>query len=92
MRLTAGGDRINYPDDVRTPTVDMTLVEIFLNSVILTKGAKCVLLDVKDFYLNTPMARYEYMRIKLIDVPEEIIIEYKLHEIATDDGYVYIEI
>jgi hypothetical protein len=92
MRLTAGGDRINYPDDVRTPTVDMTLVEIFLNSVILTKGAKCVLLDVKDFYLNTPMARYEYMRIKLTDIPEEIIIEYKLHDIVTDDGYVYIEI
>jgi hypothetical protein len=26
-RLTAGGDRINYPDDVGTPTVDMTLVK-----------------------------------------------------------------
>jgi hypothetical protein len=70
----------------------MTLVKIFLNSVISTKGAKCVLLDVKDFYLNTPMARYEYMRIKLTDIPEEIIIEYNLHEKATNDGYVYIEI
>ena len=26
-RLSAGGDRINYPDDVGTPTVDMTLVK-----------------------------------------------------------------
>jgi hypothetical protein len=36
-RLTAGGDRINYPKDVRTPTADMALVEILLNSVISTK-------------------------------------------------------
>ena len=32
-RLTAGGDRINYPDDVGTPTADMTLVKVFFNSV-----------------------------------------------------------
>ena len=91
-RLTAGGDRINYPEDVGTPTADMTLVKVFFNSVISTKGAKCVMLDVKDFYLNTPMARYEYMRLKLTDIPEEIIIEYNLREIATPDGYVYCEI
>jgi hypothetical protein len=91
-RLTAGGDRINYPGDVGTPTADMTLVKILLNSIISTKDAKCVMLDVKDFYLNTPMSRYEYMRIKLTDIPEEIIVEYKLREIATPDGHVYIEI
>ncbi len=64
-RLTAGGDRINDPEDVVTPTADMTLVKIFLNSIISTKGAKCVMLDLKDFYLNTPMKRYEYMRLKI---------------------------
>jgi hypothetical protein len=26
-KLTAGGDRINYPKDVGTPTADMTLVK-----------------------------------------------------------------
>jgi hypothetical protein len=35
----AGGDRINYPEDVGTPTVDMTLVKILLNSIISTKDA-----------------------------------------------------
>ena len=55
----------------------MTLVKILLNSVISTKGAKFVMFDVKDFYLNTPMTRYEYMRLKLTDIPEEIIVEYK---------------
>jgi hypothetical protein len=46
-------------------------------------------LDIKDFYLNTPMKRYKYMRLKLADIPEETIEEYKLREIVTDDSYVY---
>jgi hypothetical protein len=33
----AGGDRINYPEDMGTPTADMTLVKILLNSVISAK-------------------------------------------------------
>ena len=37
-RLTVGGDRINYPEDVGTPTADMLLVKLLLNSVISTKG------------------------------------------------------
>jgi hypothetical protein len=32
------------------------------------------------------MKRYKYMRFKLSDIPEEIIEEYKLYEIVTDDG------
>ncbi len=32
------------------------------------------------------------MHLKLADIPEEIIEEYKLHEIVTDNGYVYCEI
>jgi hypothetical protein len=44
---------------------------------------------VKDFYLNTPMNGFKYMQLKLNDIQEEIIIEYKLREIATEDGYVY---
>jgi hypothetical protein len=82
-RLTAGGDRINYLEDVGTPTADMTLVKTMLNSVISMRGAKCVMLDIKDFYLNTPMKRYEYMHIKITNIPEEIIKEYKMREIVT---------
>jgi hypothetical protein len=92
MQLTAGGDRINYPEDVGTPTADMTFVKTLFISIISTDGAKCVMLDVKDFYLNTPMKRYEYMRLKITDIPNKIIEEYKLCEIATEDGYLYCEI
>jgi hypothetical protein len=70
----------------------MTLFKIILNSIISTKGAKCMTINLKDFYLNTPMKRSEYMRLKMTDIPEEIIKQYKLREIATQDGYVYTEI
>jgi hypothetical protein len=91
-RLTAGGDRINYTEDVGTPTANMTTVKILLNSVISTKEAKHVMLDLKDFYLNTPMKRYKYMRLKISNIPKEIIQEYKLHKLVMEDGYIYCEI
>ncbi len=49
-------------------------------------------MDIKDFYLNTPMARYEYMRLRLADMPEDVIAHYKLNKIATPDGYIYCKI
>jgi hypothetical protein len=70
----------------------MTLVKILLNSVISTKEANCVMLDLKDFYLNTPMKRYKYMHLKIADIPKEIIQEYKLHELVTKDQYIHCEI
>ena len=87
-----GGDKVHYPGDVGTPTADLTLVKMHVNSVISTPGARYMTLDVKNFYLNTPMVRYEYVRIKIDDIPEEIIVEYNLREKVTSDGHVYVEI
>jgi hypothetical protein len=91
-RLTTGGDRIHYPDNVSTPTANITLIKVLFNSIISTESAQCVILDVKDFYLNTTMKRLEYIGLKLNGIPEEIIIEYKLREIAAEDGYVHCKI
>jgi hypothetical protein len=49
-------------------------------------------MDIKNFYLCTPMERYEYMRLKLSDMPDDVIAHYKLRDIATPDGYVYCKI
>ena len=92
MRLTVGGDRINYPEDCRTPTADMTLFKIHVNSILSTQRAKCLTMDIKDFYLRTPMKRPEYMKLKITEIPEEIIQEYNLMELVTDIGYVYCKI
>ncbi len=49
-------------------------------------------MDIKDFYLNTPMAQYKYMRLKISDMPDNIIKHYKLRDIVTPDGHIYCEI
>ena len=90
-RLTVGGNLIEYPDNLRTETADLQTIKILINSVISTPGARFMALDVKNFYLNTPMSRYEYMRLPLKIIPEEIVEHYNLKAIAVD-GWVYMEI
>ena len=43
-------------------------------------------MDIKDFYLNTPMARFEYMHLRSANMPEDVIAQYNLREKATPDG------
>ena len=91
-RLTVVGNLISYPGDCGTPTIDLLTVKLLLNSVVSTPGAKFMTIDIKDFYLNTPMARYKYMRLKLCDIPEDVVRHYILATKVKSDGYVYIEI
>ena len=90
-RFTVGGDRINYPGDVATPTAEMLVAKMLFNSVVSTKGAKFMTMDISNFYLMTPLKRPEFIRIKLSDIPDEIIKEYKLKEKVTKNGSIYIE-
>ncbi len=48
-RLTVGGDKINYPGDCGTPTADLTLVKIHINSVISMVGAGYMTVNIKFF-------------------------------------------
>ena len=60
-RFVVGGDRINYPGEVATPTAEMLMAKILFNSVISTKGARLMKMDISNFYLLTPLARPEYI-------------------------------
>jgi hypothetical protein len=73
-----GRDLINYPGDCRTPTADLLTVKILLNSIILMPNAKFITIDIKDFYLNTPMEQYEYFHMKLDLFPKDVIDKYNL--------------
>ena len=87
-----GGNQIVCPFDVSTPTVEMLTVKTNLNSVILTQGAQYCTIDLKDFYLNMPMERPEYMWMKLKDLPQEFVDMYNLTKIAENNGNVYIRV
>jgi hypothetical protein len=82
-RFTVGGDRINYPGKVATPTAEMLVAKMLFNSIISTKGAHFMTMDISNFYLMTPLHRPEFIQMKLSDIPDEVIKEYKLREKAT---------
>ncbi len=88
----AGGDRVHYPGNTGTPTANLITLKLLINSIILTTGAKFMTMDIKDFYLHTPMAQYEYMRLKLSDMLDDVIEHYNLQAIATANGFVYCKI
>ena len=81
-----------YPSDCGIPTVDLPIVKLLLNSIIYSPGAKFLTIDIKNFYLNTPMKRFEYMRLKLSDFPEDFVERYNLKPKADKNGQIYVEI
>jgi alpha-glucosidase (family GH31 glycosyl hydrolase) len=48
-RLTVGGDQIEYPGDKSTRTAGITTAKILINSVISTKDAQLMVIDIKNF-------------------------------------------
>ncbi len=87
-RITIGGNNIAYPGDVGTPTGSIELVKLLINSVLSHQNARLATMNLKHFYLNTPLEHPEYVRIKLADIPQEFIGKYKLNKLA-HDSWVY---
>jgi hypothetical protein len=90
-RLTVGGDKLDYSGDVATSTADITTFKILINSTLSTNDAAMMMMDIKNYYLGTPLPRFEYMKTLLSRYPEEIIQKCILNALAID-GWVYIEI
>ena len=90
-RITIAGTNIDYPGDVATPTGSLELVKLMVNSVLSRPGAKFACFDVKNFYLDTPLDRPEYVKIKASDIPKEFYDEYNLSEFEYN-GWVYFEV
>ena len=91
-RLTVGGDRVNYPGDCGTPTVSLTTVRLLLSITVSKIDAHFITIDIKDYYLNTPMARCEYMHLKISDLPKSVVQQYNMEAKATRDWYVHVGI
>jgi hypothetical protein len=91
VRFTVGGDQVDYPGAVSTKTADLSTCKILFNSVLSTPDAKLMTADLRDFYLETPMERYEYVRIAIDIFPQSIINGYDLLPLV-HKGFVYAEI
>ncbi len=64
MQFTVGGNRINYPGKVATPTAEMLVAKMLFNSVIYTKGAQFMTMNIFNFYLMTPLHHAKFIQIK----------------------------
>ncbi len=68
----------------------MLVVKMLFNSVISTKGARFMTMNIFNFYLMKPLHHAKSIQIKLSDIPDEVIREYKLREKATKNRSIYI--
>jgi hypothetical protein len=91
VRPTVGGVILDYSGDVTTSMADITTFKILINSTLSTKDAAMMTMDIKNYYLGTPLPQFEYMKMQISRFPEEIIQKYNLNALAVH-GWVYIEI
>ena len=73
MRITIMGNWICYTGDTGINTDSLVLGKLVINSVISRSGTKIAWLDVANFYLVTPLDHPKYVKIKLADIPLELI-------------------
>jgi len=91
MHHSRGGNLIDYTGKLTTRTANLTNSKILWNSVLSTKDAKFMEIDISNYYLGTPMGRYEYMKMPLALFPNHIVKQYYLGEKAKN-GFVYLEL
>jgi hypothetical protein len=53
--------------------VDITTFKILINSTLSTKDVKMMMMDIKNYYLGTPLPTYAYMHLPISILPDEII-------------------
>jgi hypothetical protein len=58
-----GGDRLDYSGDVATSTADFKTFKIIINSTLSTADASMMIMETKNYYLGTPLPRFEYMKM-----------------------------
>jgi hypothetical protein len=91
VRLTVGGDRLNYTGDVATNTADIVTFKILTTITLSAEDAEMMTMNIKTYYLGRPLLRYDYMQLPLSILPDENIAKYNLQAISVS-GWVYIEI
>ena len=91
-RLTVGGNLLDFTGNLSAPAVSVTTTKCVFNSVVSIPGARCLLVDIKHFYLNNILPDPECMRIPLKIIPREIIDTYDLKALVDYQGWIYMRI
>ena len=73
VRMTVGGNLLDYADDTSSPKVALTTSKILFNSIVSTQNVKFLGLDIKNFYLQTKLPNSQWMKFLINLIPTEII-------------------
>ena len=94
VQITVGSNGLSYLDDAGSPASNIIETKILVNSVISDahRGAKFMSMDIKDYFLNTPMDTPEYMKVHYKHIPPDIWSCYNLNTKVTTDGYQYVKV
>jgi hypothetical protein len=95
IRMTVGGNLLDAFQDVRSPAISLLDAKLHFNSVISDAhlGARYCTGDLKDFFLQSIMLYYQYMKVHRKYVTPEVFAEYSLTDAHFDSkGYCYLEI
>ena len=90
--LTAGENLIEYLETTSTLIVGIVMSKIYWNSIILTSNSIYYSINIKGYYLNSPLEAFKYTRILFNILPQEIIIQYNLQSIVAEDSFVHMEV
>ena len=94
VRMTIGGDKLEYQHETASPAASLIETKLLLNSVISNAkdGARFFTMDLKDFFLQTVMDDPEFMRIHKRYLTDEIKEEYQTEQYTSNDDYIYYKI
>jgi hypothetical protein len=84
VHIPVGGNFIDYPFELTTRTANMVSSKFLWNSDTSTKDARIAGTNVKNMYLETLLDQFEYMKIPIALLPEDIIEHYQLQEKVLD--------
>ena len=92
--LVADGDKLEYEADASSPVASILETKILVNSVITEtdKNAKFMTIDLKDFFLASPMLTPEFMKLQYKHIPDDIIKKYNLDKKVAADRCIYVKI
>jgi hypothetical protein len=92
VRGTAGGNLLTVTYDVSAHTANLEVVKILIHATCSSKR-KWMTIDIKDFYLGTPLppGQYEYMRIHKSKISAATVSKHNLGPLL-HENYFHFEI
>ena len=92
VRMTIGGDKLTYTDDIPSPAASMLETKLLINNVISDKKVRFLTIDLENCLLQTIMIEPKFMKMKAKYFPEDIQKQYHISGKIAQDGYFYCRI